>query len=681
MLTAHKQSRYLCLFYHQSVGTSKQAQRMAREAGVTVLSLRHHAGMEVMASAREAERLRDSGLFSAVFADAMKREHVKDLPETQQRLVAVWNARFGKRFKKARQAARQHIGKSWADPKMPTPTPVSDLDHRRLRTLLLSHAKRLRLTMPRGGLGKPLYRTTTADAFKKFELRLLGKLKDRKSAHELAIAAAKLAPWAARVLDRLDITDLLDLLNRLEEADEEDGCWKMHGNISVAIVFVDSSKSSSLKFSDDEKSDIEAEIIDGLDWLAIEHPSNDLSWNTRTFDVRLDVSNGGEDADDDYFTLPALDEIEFDGNTYGASWTDFAKFREDMRDADSADHAFVIFVTTLNVDGVLFAMPSIKYIVLSKQDDWKGWGQGNINHITVHETSHLFGAKDEYTSTSGTPCSNCDLTSGCDNIPNGNCKECAVTGVDCAMDANELTLCGYTRGQIGWSHLFVELYTADEHLAGTDDDVEIDIGHRTYNLDTPDHDDRERKNREGYAVWDPDLAENDIRRVLIRKSPDGSYGGWKLKRVVVHFGDHVICDETINVWLEDESSLFKVVKTFADRDPDLVNSLDLTVTTADVSHAGTDDDVTFQTAGRSWDVDSTDDDFERGSTRTYSLDPSTALHVSDITTVIIKKSADGFYGGWKLGGLRLTANGTVIYNNSSINTWLEDDSRTFVDNV
>jgi hypothetical protein len=80
-------------------------------------------------------------------------------------------------------------------------------------------------------------------------------------------------------------------------------------------------------------------------------------------------------------------------------------------------------------------------------------------------------------------------------------------------------------------------------------------------------------------------------------------------------------------------------------------------------------------------VDSTDDDFERGSTRTYSLDPSTALHVSDITTVIIKKSADGFYGGWKLGGLRLTANGTVIYNKSSINTWLEDDSRTFVDNV
>ena len=190
MLTAHKQSRYLCLFHHQSVGPSKQAQRMAREAGAMVLSLRHHAGMEVMASAREAERLSDFAVHSAVFTDAMKRETRQGSAETQQRLVAVWNARFGKRFKNARQAARQHIGKSWADPtcRPRRPFPIWTIV---ACARCCSPTQSASASQYRVGAGQAAVSDHYCRRIQEVRSRLLGKLKDRKSAHELAIAAAK----------------------------------------------------------------------------------------------------------------------------------------------------------------------------------------------------------------------------------------------------------------------------------------------------------------------------------------------------------------------------------------------------------------------------------------------------------------------------------------------------------
>jgi hypothetical protein len=121
------------------------------------------------------------------------------------------------------------------------------------------------------------------------------------------------------------------------------------------------------------------------------------------------------------------------------------------------------------------------------------------------------------------------------------------------MDGNSRRLCGYTRGQIGWATIFVETTTADEQWAGTDDTVWFDIGDHQWELDTPNHDDRERGNREGYALWSPGIQRADIKRVLIRKSPDGFAGGWKLKRVRVWHGGVLICDQNnINRWLEDD---------------------------------------------------------------------------------------------------------------------------------
>jgi hypothetical protein len=165
-----------------------------------------------------------------------------------------------------------------------------------------------------------------------------------------------------------------------------------------------------------------------------------------------------------------------------------------------------------------------------------------------------------------------------------------------------------------------------------------------------------------------------VQRVLIRKSPDGSAGGWRLQHVKVWCRGNVVCDTDVNKWLEDDERFW----IGCTQRSNLVNRLEVKITTADVSWAGTDDDVTLTIAGRSWDLDNEDhDDFERRNTDTFKLDPDTGLHLSDLHSVRIHKSPDGFAGGWKLKGVEILANGTSVFSNQSINRWLEDDDRTW----
>jgi len=71
-------------------------------------------------------------------------------------------------------------------------------------------------------------------------------------------------------------------------------------------------------------------------------------------------------------------------------------------------------------------------------------------------------------------------------------------------------------------------------------------------------------------------------------------------------------------------------------------------------------------------------DFEGGDRDTYSIPLDTLrLATSDIRYLQIEKSPDGPAGGWKLQGIKVWANDQLIYENNSINRWLEDNSRTW----
>jgi hypothetical protein len=109
-------------------------------------------------------------------------------------------------------------------------------------------------------------------------------------------------------------------------------------------------------------------------------------------------------------------------------------------------------------------------------------------------------------------------------------------------------------------------------------------------------------------------------------------------------------------------------------------NLRIEVATADVSSAGTDDTVSLRiNDSTAFTLDKPlYDDFERGDRDTYSCAiDSRVLTMGDIQYIQIGKSRDGAFGGWKLGGVKVYANGRLIYQNDAISRWLEDDTRTW----
>jgi hypothetical protein len=176
------------------------------------------------------------------------------------------------------------------------------------------------------------------------------------------------------------------------------------------------------------------------------------------------------------------------------------------------------------------------------------------------------------------------------------------------------------------------------------------------------------------------VTKNQIKRVGIRKSPDGIAGGWKLKRVRLWCNGEVICNTVVDKWLENNYRWWACGT--CGTGGGIVNTLRVIITTADVAWAGTDDDVRIYLGGRSWNLDNIGhNDFERGNTDTFDLDPGIGLYLSSITTVHIHKSPDGVAGGWKLKGVKIIANGATLYNNQSINKWLEDNNRDWQANI
>jgi hypothetical protein len=672
---ADARTSYLFLLRQPSAAARREAVRQLQELGATVIAQFGTVAVEAFVTNDQAAAAAALGSFTARLRGPMKTENLEKLSPEQRQVVILWNARFAAGYRKLKSDLT-HVGKPWSAPGLREPMPFTAIEPEDFKRLVERYEERTgRRVLPptEGGRRPRRARPMSPKEFEAYEKRLADQYKNLRLAYHLARLAYRLDARQRDALLRLP-PDLIREI--LEFFFAEAACWKMTGEMAVGIVFVESSRSGGPKFSSTERNDICNEILSGHSFLTSEHPEGNLSWVYDFQNVKIDVANGSGDPNEAYWRDPAMGQINYQGNTYTADWSGIAAYREDMRTANRSRHAFVIFVTPYANSWHAYAGGG--RVTLANKNNWGGWGRNTIDMITAHETSHLFGSSDEYTG-SGTPCSNCDTPFGCDNIPNGNCGACSHPHQDCVMDANSRRLCGYTRGHIGWSDLFVETTTADEQWAGTDDDVWVDIGDRAFVLDTPDHDDRERNAQEGYALWVPGLQRADIKRVMIRKSPDGFAGGWKLKRVRVWQGGSLICDQNnINQWLEDDHRVW--VGCINDRT--IISSLTVKISTADVSWAGTDDDVTVTLAGRSWNLDNENhDDFERGHTDTFNLDPGTGFYVSDIHSVRITKSPDGFAGGWKLKGVQVIANSNTIYDNQGINKWLEDDDRAWADSV
>jgi hypothetical protein len=158
---------------------------------------------------------------------------------------------------------------------------------------------------------------------------------------------------------------------------------------------------------------------------------------------------------------------------------------------------------------------------------------------------------------------------------------------------------------------------------------------------------------------------------------DASIGGQRYRSATIFGEDH------FGFSLPNYPFTFLKAAPRGSRWDEPLTSLRVEVRTSDVANAGTDDDVYLRINGtQRFQLDKDGyDDFERGRRDTYSapIDAAFAagLSVGDIERIQVEKSPDGSYGGWKLGGVKVVANGRVIYANDAVERWLEDSSRTW----
>ena len=206
-------------------------------------------------------------------------------------------------------------------------------------------------------------------------------------------------------------------------------------NAADAIFF---QPGAGFEFSAAEKSTLMAEVMEGLSFLASAEPEAQVSFVYDWQDITVDVAVGNGSSYEDFekpWRNAALRAMGFAASRQGS-----LAYVNALRLTRHTDWAYVAYFTKYPLKH--FAYAGDERLVMHYDND--GWGPAQINKVFAHETCHIFGAADEYGECS------CD-DSGHNPTPNFNCKNCTPLQLDCLMNGNTLSLCGWSRGQIGWS--------------------------------------------------------------------------------------------------------------------------------------------------------------------------------------------------------------------------------------
>jgi len=434
------------LLYLATTGREAMSKAMdfLKKKEVTVLAQYSDMAIEILTTEKAFKTIQQSKLFEKVYDGQVEVKELKG--KEAKEIAAVWN-QFFKPATRSLKKADPGTGISWGDKNYDAPR-HSDIDHDFF--LETVGEENLKVESSPRSIRSAKTKSSSND-FMEMEASLLENLKDPTQVYHLA-RLAMLQPELKETI--LSLTP--EAANKLFKVGKgnaravgaEESCWRMNGEISIGVVFVESSRTGGPKFSSADRTTLRNEVQTGVNWLASQHPSGNLTWVFDYQYVSIDVANGNNSSKEDYWRNPAMLAVRYNGSSFTGDWNGVSGYRNAMRVRNESAHAIVVFITPFGTEWHAYA--SNARLTLANRNNWGGWGVNTIDAITAHEICHLFGAADEYTG-SGTPCTSCTTKHGCANVPNGNCKSCAGSAaVPCIMDQNSLQICKYTRGQIGW---------------------------------------------------------------------------------------------------------------------------------------------------------------------------------------------------------------------------------------
>jgi hypothetical protein len=219
------------------------------------------------------------------------------------------------------------------------------------------------------------------------------------------------------------------------------------GRVAVGLVFVDSTV-QQFAITDQERSKVVSETVEGLNMLAGFEPRANIQW---FYDLKRPQISLAANA----FTAANKDHWEdlwrnaaMAALGYAATSNGMSAYINAIKAANNAQHAYAIYVTKYPKDW--FAYEWFNHVVMDFGVD--NWGLDNFNLVVAHETGHVFGCGDEYAASG----CNCTDTFGRYRVVNGNCESCAPNAVACLMSRNAQTICDFSRGQLGWNELAVQ---------------------------------------------------------------------------------------------------------------------------------------------------------------------------------------------------------------------------------
>lgn len=230
----------------------------------------------------------------------------------------------------------------------------------------------------------------------------------------------------------------------------------MSGKVSVSVIFLESNDTIQPFDTETEdwdewrKEEVIGEIETALDWLASKEPDARLEWiiHNQTLDTGYEPINRASTEEYKWINQ-AMEHLGYFFTGNNSQRLDV--YADDLRNADDSHWAFVIFVVDSyndkrsgDLDGK-FADFAFAYAhgfgpYLTTTYDagpYRMYSLGNrFDTVIAHETSHIFGAADEYCEPDRYCCW-CDHYYGFLQVTNDHCEAGCYGDDDCGINHNE----------------------------------------------------------------------------------------------------------------------------------------------------------------------------------------------------------------------------------------------------